>query len=74
MAIADSSAADRPDPADPADPADVPLVVDAGARASASDQGTGRSAAPGLAMVGALLALGGYLVMRSPKSGGAHRR
>jgi hypothetical protein len=59
---------------DPADPAEVPLVVDAGAQASASGQSPSSSPAPGLAMIGALLALGGYLVMRSPKSGGAHRR
>lgn len=68
-------------PADPGtsdDPAaddegEVPLVIDAGAQAHASDQGT-KGAAPGLAFVGALLALGGYLVTRTPKTGGAHRR
>jgi hypothetical protein len=52
---------------------EVPLVVDAGAQAHTSDPGTG-IAAPGLALVGALLALGGYLLTRSPKAGGAHRR
>jgi Pyruvate/2-oxoacid:ferredoxin oxidoreductase gamma subunit len=55
-----------------ADDAEVPLVVDAGARAATSESGNG--AAPGLALLGALLALGGYLVTRSAKTGGAHRR
>ena len=48
-------------------------MIDAGAQAATSDKGTNGSA-PGLALVGALLALGGYLVTRSPKTGGAHRR
>jgi hypothetical protein len=55
------------------DEAEVPLVIDAGAQASASEPGK-NSTAPGLALVGALLALGGYFLVRSPKSGGAHRR
>ena len=59
------------DPA--ADEAEVPLVIDAGTQASASEPGQ-NSTAPGLALVGALLALGGYFLVRSPKSGGAHRR
>jgi hypothetical protein len=59
------------DPA--ADAAEVPLVIDAGTQASASEPGQ-NSTAPGLALVGALLALGGYFLARSPKSGGAHRR
>jgi len=61
------------DSAPVADEAEVPLVIDAGAQASASDPGR-NSSAPGLALVGALLALGGYFLVRSPKSGGAHRR
>jgi hypothetical protein len=56
-----------------ADDAEVPLVVDAGAQAATSDEGRNGSA-PGLALLGALLALGGYLVTRSAKTGGAHRR
>jgi hypothetical protein len=56
-----------------ADEAEVPLVIDAGAQAATSAQGKNGSA-PGLALVGALLALGGYLVTRSPKTRGAHRR
>ena len=54
--------------------ADVPLVIDAGSEAATSaDQGRNGSA-PGLALVGALLALGGFLLTRIQKSGGAHRR
>lgn len=75
--LVDSPADPLADPGTTDDPAaddegEVPLVIDAGARAQASEQGT-RGAAPGLAFVGALLALGGYLVTRSPKPGGAHR-
>jgi len=56
------------------DEADVPLVIDAGARASTSPGQGGAGSAPGLALFGALLALGGYLLTRSRKTGGAHRR
>jgi hypothetical protein len=56
------------------DEAEVPLVIDAGAQASTSSGQGGAGSAPGLALFGALLALGGYLLTRSRKTGGAHRR